>query len=44
MKSFSNYIYLFIVVTVLVACNQSKNQKETYVDIDQILSEMSLTD
>ena len=42
MKSFSNYFYIFIVATILVACNQSKNQQETSVDIDEILSKMSV--
>ena len=42
MKSFSNYFYIFIVATILVACNQSKTQQETSVDIDEILSKMSV--
>ena len=40
MKSFSNYLYLFLIV--IVACNQPQNQEETSAKIDDIISKMSV--
>jgi hypothetical protein len=40
MKSFSNYLYLFLIA--IVACNQPQNQEETSAKIDDIISKMSV--
>tara|TARA_B100000497_G_C7694627_1_gene423697 strand:+ start:2447 stop:4684 length:2238 start_codon:yes stop_codon:yes gene_type:complete len=40
MKLFSNYLYLFLLA--VVACNQPQNQEKTSVNVDDIISKMSV--
>lgn len=42
MKSFSKYLYHFFIVAILVGCNQPKSQDRTSINIDEIISKMSV--
>ena len=42
MKFFSNYLYLLFTATILVACSQPKHQDQSSVNIDEIISKMSV--
>ena len=42
MKSFSKYLYHFFIVAILVGCNQNKSQDITSINIDEIISKMSV--
>jgi beta-glucosidase len=44
MKSFLKYLYHFLIVLVFIGCNHSKNQDKTSINIDEIMSKMSVKD
>ena len=44
MKSFLKYLYHFLIVVIFIGCNHSKNQDKTSINIDEIMSKMSVKD
>ncbi|MDG1724667.1 MAG: glycoside hydrolase family 3 N-terminal domain-containing protein [Bacteroidia bacterium] len=44
MKSFLKYLYHFLIVLIFIGCNHSKNQDKASINIDEIMSKMSVKD
>ena len=44
MKSFLKYLYHFLIVLIFIGCNHLKNQDKASINIDEIMSKMSVKD